>query len=154
MIDYLERQFVYDAWANREVIGALQVLSNPPAQAIGLLAHILSAEKLWLQRLQSQPQSYPVWPDFTLQQCDPRARELQQLWPQYLSTLTERSLAGTVAYKNTKGEDWTSRCGDILQHVIIHSAHHRGQIVALIRASGHVPPPLDFIHAVRQGFLT
>jgi uncharacterized damage-inducible protein DinB len=153
MIDYLERQFSYDSWANREVVSALQALDNPPAQAIKLLAHVLAAETLWIERLQSQPQSSPVWPDSTLDQCDAQVRQLQSLWPAYLFPLTEKDLSAEIHYKNTRGENWTSRRADILQHVIIHSAHHRGQIVALIRASGQVPPTLDFIHAVRQGFL-
>jgi uncharacterized damage-inducible protein DinB len=153
MIDHLQRQFSYDSWANRELISALQALGTTTPQTLRLFAHVLSAQKLWIERLQSQPQSYPVWPDFSLDHCNREASELGLLWPPYLSALTEKDLIATIEYKNTRGETWSNRCIDILEHVITHSVHHRGQIVALIRAAGYVPPTLDFIHAVRLGLL-
>jgi uncharacterized damage-inducible protein DinB len=58
-----------------------------------------------------------------------------------------------VIYKNTKGESWTNRRQDILMHVIMHSAYHRGQIATDIRGAGFAPPYTDFIHGVRQGFV-
>jgi len=151
MIEYLRRLFSYDHWANREVLGALEALRDPPAQAVRLLAHILSAERLWLERLQIQPQTQPVWPEFTLAQCRREVEDLHGLWNGYLSAVGASDLATTIAYKNSKGESWTSRKDDVLQHVVIHSTHHRGQIVSLLRASGHTPPYIDFIHATRRG---
>ncbi|HEX8813903.1 MAG TPA: DinB family protein [Terriglobales bacterium] len=153
MIDHLRRMFSYNNWANQQVLSALEALGSPPAQALKLLAHIVAAERLWLERLQSQPQTFPVWPEFSLPECKRETDRLHQLWPRYLSTLAEPGLAAEIDYKNTRGENWSNTRGDILEHVIIHSAHHRGQIVALIRATGNVPPTLDFIHAVRQGFV-
>ena len=153
VIGNLQLLFSYDHWANREVLAALEAISDRPAQAVRPLAHILSAERLWWQRLQQQPQTYPVWPDFTLAQCKGEIEELDGLWKSYLSALTEGDLATAIAYRNSKGESWTSRKEDVLQHVIIHSSHHRGQIVAGLRASGYNPPYIDFIHAVRQGLV-
>jgi len=153
MIEHFRRLFSYDHWANREVLTTLETVGSPPAQTVRLLAHILSAEKLWLQRLQMQSQTQPVWPEFTLAVCGREIENLHGVWDRYLSGLGESDLAATVEYKNTKGESWTNRKDDVLQHVIMHSAHHRGQIVALLRAAGHTPPYIDFIHAIRQGFV-
>jgi uncharacterized damage-inducible protein DinB len=50
-----------------------------------------------------------------------------------LETLDPESLAEGVGYRNTKGEFWTSTMGDILTHVIIHSAYHRGQIASAVQ---------------------
>jgi len=153
MIEYLRRLFSYGHWANHEVLTALEGTGDPLPQALQLLAHILSAERLWLERLQIQPQTQPVWPGFTLAQCRREIDDLHGLWKSYLSQIAEADLAATIAYKNSKGESWTSRKDDVLQHVIIHSAHHRGQIVALLRASGHTPRNIDFMHAIRQGLV-
>jgi uncharacterized damage-inducible protein DinB len=38
-------------------------------------------------------------------------------------------------------------------HVIMHSAYHRGQIAAEVRAAGLTPAYTDFIQSVRQGSL-
>ncbi len=62
-------------------------------------------------------------------------------------------LAETVVYKNSKGEPWTSTVEDILTHVLLHSAYHRGQIASQVRAGGEQPAYTDFIHAVRQGLI-
>jgi len=153
MIGYLRRLFGYDDWANREVLTALEGTGDSLPQALRLLAHILSAERLWLQRLRIEPQTQLVWPEFTLAQCRREIEDLRGLWNSYLSAFGESDLAATIAYKNSKGESWTSRKDDVLQHVVIHSAHHRGQIVALLRASGQTPPYIDFIHAIRQGLV-
>jgi len=42
---------------------------------------------------------------------------------------------------------------DILTHVTIHSAYHRGQIASDLRAAGQAPAYTDFIHAVRLGLI-
>jgi uncharacterized damage-inducible protein DinB len=42
---------------------------------------------------------------------------------------------------------------EILTHVTIHSAYHRGQIASDVRSAGLEPAYTDYIHAVRQRFL-
>jgi uncharacterized damage-inducible protein DinB len=153
MFEYIRRLFSYDDWANREILTALQALEVPTPRSVKLLAHIVSAERLWLQRLRLENQTYPVWPDFTLEQCKLGVEELPQLWNKYLAALKEDGLLRSLTYKNTKGESWTSQKQDILMHVILHSAYHRGQIAANVRASGFTPAYTDFIHAVRQQFV-
>jgi uncharacterized damage-inducible protein DinB len=153
MIHHLQRLFLYDDWANREVLNALQGTPTPPARSQTLLAHIVAAEKLWLERLQVQKQTHAVWPQFTLAQCQTEIAELRGLWAKYLADLSEAGLPVELTYKNTKGESFTSLRQDILLHVVTHSAYHRGQIAADMRAAGFTPAYTDFIHAVRQGFL-
>jgi uncharacterized damage-inducible protein DinB len=153
MIEHFQRLFSYDEWANREVLSGLQALQAPPPRSVKWLAHILSAEKLWYERLQLQKQTYPVWPDFSLEHCKLEADVMPKLWKAYLHSLKDEGLTGLISYKNTKGEAFNSRKQDILTHVIMHSAYHRGQIAADVRAAGFVPAYTDFIHAARQGFL-
>lgn len=153
MIEHLRRLFSYDDWANREVLSSLQALPLAPPRSAKLLAHILSAEKLWYERLQLRKQTYPVWPDFSLEHCKLEAEEMPKLWKAYLQSLKEDGLARSLSYKNTKGESFDSPRQDILMHVVMHSAYHRGQIAADVRAAGIIPAYTDFIHAARQGFL-
>ena len=152
-LEHISNLLSYDAWANREVLGSLQALEAPPARSVNLLAHIVSAERLWLERLLAEKQTLPVWPIFTLEQCNLEVEQLPGLWKGYLTSLGEAGLSDTTTYKNTKGETFTSQKQDILLHVVMHSAYHRGQIAADMRAAGFTPPYTDFIHAVRQGVL-
>src|ERR1700683_4241548 len=153
LLEHLRRQFSHDEWPNREVRAGLKASGNPPLRPRQLLAHILSAERLWLERLTKQPQSLPVWPDLTFDQCETQIMEVARLWHNFSSQLSHAGLSDTVVYKNTKGEPWTSTVEDILTHIILHSAYHRGQIASLVRASGEQPAYTDFIHAVRQGLV-
>lgn len=146
---YLKKLLEHDAWANREVLGALQ--SNSTERSRKLLSHIFSAEQLWLDRIEQKPQTLPVWPDLSLDRIAGHVSDLEKRWREHL--LPDADLSREVNYKNTKGEPYSSRVDDIFLHVMAHSAYHRGQIAADLRASGITPPYTDFIHAVRQGYL-
>ena len=153
MLAHIRRLFAYDRWANREVLHSFQSAAQVPASALKRFSHVLSAEQLWLERLTGQPQTSPVWPDFSLPQVEARSRELSQLWRNYLSGLGEADLSRICHYINSKGEKWSSRTEDILVHLIMHSAYHRGQIAGDMRAAGFTPAYTDFIHAARQELL-
>jgi uncharacterized damage-inducible protein DinB len=150
---YLQRQFEHDFWANREEVRILSTLDHPPAHAVKLLAHIVAAQWLWLDRLQQNPQRTAVWPEFCLSDYEAQLQQLREAWRSYLGAISEEELARTCSYTNSKGESWENTVVDILSHVVLHSAHHRGQIATELRSHGTVPVPVDYIHAVRQGFI-
>ncbi len=154
-LDYLRRQFAYDRWANTEVLTAIKAipLAEGRQRPTKTLAHILSAERLWLERLTQRPQSLPVWPEVSLAQCEQQLAELAELWPKYLAQLSSPSLSEKINYTNSKGEPWSNNVHDVLTHILLHSAYHRGQIASTMRASGNTPAFTDFIHAVRQGLI-
>jgi uncharacterized damage-inducible protein DinB len=147
--EYIRRQFTYDAWANREVLAAIRV-AGADERTLQLVGHILAAERLWLERLQQQPQSTPVWPKLSVEQCETQAEDMERLWSKYLDSVGE-DFSPSISYKNSKEEAWTSTVLDILTHVGMHSAYHRGQIATHMRALGMTPAYTDFIHGVRQG---
>ncbi len=158
----LNRLFAYDRWANRETLASLRAAGVPPAppaspgppeRARQLMAHVIAAELLWHARLNRVPAPLPVWPDLTLEQCEGRLAELEQLWPLYLAQAVPARLGEKVQYTNTKGEAFTSTVDDVLTHLIVHGGYHRGQIAAALRAAGHQPAYTDFIHAARTGRL-
>lgn len=153
MTEHLRRLFSYDDWANREVLAAMRIAGTAPPRSLKWIAHIFAAERVWLERLNQGTQPVAVWPEFTLEQCESQAVELPRLWKGYLAGETEAGLARTITYKNSKGESWSSRKDDILLHVTMHSAYHRGQIAADMRAAGFTPAYTDFIHGVRQGMV-
>lgn len=153
LIDYFRRQFAYDSWANQEVIAAMRLSQSGISRSLELCAHLLSAERLWLERIRQKPQSLPVWPEFNLEKAEAHSAETSRMWHEYLDGLLAADLAQDVAYKNSKGESYRSTVEDILTHVLLHSAYHRGQIASHMRTNGQTPAYTDFIHAVRQGLI-
>jgi uncharacterized damage-inducible protein DinB len=151
---YLQQLFAYDDWANREALRSLeQAASKASARAKKLIAHIIAAEWLWMDRITGDPQRTAVWPELSLAECRQQLEKLQAAWQQFFRERGAQ-LASEFSYKNSKGESFRSRVQDVLMHVVLHSAYHRGQIAADVRAAGAEPAYTDFIHAVRQGFVT
>jgi uncharacterized damage-inducible protein DinB len=153
LADYMRREFAYDAWANQEVLAAIRTAHGESTRSLQLMSHLLAAERVWLDRLKQVPQSVPVWPQPDLAWCEAEAAELKRLWEEYLELITAGDVAQSVSYKNSKGEAWTSMIVDILTHVVMHSAYHRGQIASHMREKGQTPAYTDFIHGVRQGLV-
>jgi uncharacterized damage-inducible protein DinB len=153
LADYLRRQFSYDEWANREVLAAIRAAGGANQRSLQLMSHIFAAERVWLDRLKQQPQSVPVWPEPDLAQCEALGAELGGLWLEFLDLITAGDVSQSISYKNSKGEEWTSTIVDVLTHVVMHSAYHRGQIATHMRAGGQTPAYTDFIHGVRQGMV-
>jgi uncharacterized damage-inducible protein DinB len=149
--DYLRKEFVYNAWANRAVLETIRAAGGENARSVQLMSHILAAERVWLERLRQVPQSVPVWPEPDLASCEGESAKLERQWHEYLDLVTAGDLQQTISYRNTKGEPWTSAIVDVLTHVMMHSAYHRGQIASHMRSIGQTPAYTDFIHAVRQG---
>jgi uncharacterized damage-inducible protein DinB len=151
--EHFLRMFAYDAWANQECMAAMGKVKDLSSNALGRMAHVLSAERLWLERLRVEPQTMPVWPSATLRECAVLASEMSAQWQKYLHELPTASFNDKVEYRNSKGEKWSNRVEDVLTHVLMHSGYHRGQIALEVRAAGALPAYTDFIHAIRQGFL-
>ena len=150
MLKRLRQLFSYDVWANREVLASFRREADPPLRSLHWMGHILATEYLWFSRILSEKSPLPVWPVLTLADCDRHAAALAKIWPEYLSGLSEGALVQQIPYVNSKGEHWVNTVDDILMHVVMHSAYHRGQIASNMRDTGHIPAYTDFIHGMRQ----
>jgi uncharacterized damage-inducible protein DinB len=149
MTTALERLLRYDIWANRETLDSLPEADTPP-RSLRWMNHIVGAELLWLSRMAGRSAPLPVWPDLSLEEC---AKRMDRLSEELLQSQNYEPLSQPVTYTNSKGEPWASTVEEILTHVVIHSAYHRGQIASDLRSAGHEPAYTDYIHAVRQRFI-
>lgn len=152
--EHLRTGLEYDHWANGETLRSLLAGGPAAARPLAIFSHILAAEQLWLDRLRQRPQTMAVWPDLELGACRELLNSLRTQWNEYLAGATRELLTQPVTYRNTRGETFSSRPADIVTHVTIHSAYHRGQIATALRDAGREPAYTDYIHAVRQGHLS
>jgi uncharacterized damage-inducible protein DinB len=153
-IEYYKRLFAYDAWGNRAVLDSLRLATlSPSSRACAILAHLVGAGRIWLDRIHGRAAVAEVWPKLSFDECEAGFRELDAAWTASLEGMKQDDLARRVTYFNSRGERWESIRGDILTHVILHGTYHRGQIAVLVREAGHAPAYTDFIEATRRGFL-
>jgi uncharacterized damage-inducible protein DinB len=143
--------FEYDYWANREALASLSALDGDTSRATRFFNHVLGAQEIWLSRFETpDTPSTNGWPALSF--ADERAAldDLHRRWINLLVGLTPEKLAADLAYRNTKGLEFKTPVRDVLMHLIVHSAYHRGQVAAAVRDSGGKPAPTDYVVYVRQ----
>jgi uncharacterized damage-inducible protein DinB len=142
----------YNEWANQRAIDSLKDPLNHNPKAVLALAHLLIAEKTWLRRMLTNEDStgFDFWQGSTLDECEQLAREVKKEYADLLNNLTKQKLDSIATYKNSKGVEYRTSFRDILQHVLMHSTYHRGQVAMAVRAEGGTPPYTDYIAFVRE----
>ncbi len=150
MKNYLIHLLNYELWANRRVIDALETIDNPPARAVAVMGHILSAQQVWFGRVIHEPTFVSIWEDTPVAWMMEIAERQHRRITSYLAGLAEPDIVQSVDYVNSKGETYTSTLLDILTHMAHHAAYHRGQVVQLIRPLVDQAPVTDFIVWTRE----
>ncbi|HEV2177414.1 MAG TPA: DinB family protein [Terriglobia bacterium] len=148
-IQFLRKLFDYDYWANLTALDSLTPLEA--GKPLDYFAHVLGASRIWLARFSTaDPKGIDVWPKPTLAQCRDAVDELRQGWTAVLDRLTPEGLAQNLVYRNTKGVEFSTPIVDVLMHLVMHSAYHRGQVASAVRAAGGKPALTDYVAWVRQ----
>lgn len=147
--DHFARLFRHLEWADARVLASLRAARNQQQRNLELFAHILGSEHNWLSRINGTVARVAIWPILTLDECERLAAENVSAFNELVSGLTPELLQKRVTYKNSAGDQFTSTIEDMLTHVTLHGAYHRGQIASSIRASGDTPNATDYIAFVR-----
>jgi uncharacterized damage-inducible protein DinB len=136
-------------WAHDELITELR-RQPPDDETLRFLAHVISAEHLWLSRIDQQSARVAVWPSLSLEECAALERENRAAFEALLAQ-PEDTRRHRVRYRNSAGNAFDNDVGEILTHVALHGHYHRGQIARAMRAAGREPVYSDFIGYVRKG---
>jgi uncharacterized damage-inducible protein DinB len=149
-MDY-RKLFDYDYWANSETLASLRTAPSGAETPRKTFNHVIGGQRVWLSRLENPaPPSAQPWPDLTLEECASAIEDLRRQWKELLGKLTPEKLAGELTYKTTKGIEYRTPVGDILMHLVLHSAYHRGQVAAAVREVGGKPASTDYAVYVRK----
>jgi uncharacterized damage-inducible protein DinB len=108
------------------------------------LTHILTVEEGWVHDLQDK--TFAGWGE---EDCPTMAAmlaaksRLREATRAYLDGLSETELNTTLAKRPQVWSGELRSPAFILLHVITHTFHHKGQVVAMLRALGHPTPDTD-----------
>jgi len=147
-VPVIRKLFDHLEWADQAVLAALEARPDAPADAFRLAAHMLNAELVWLARIAGETEP-PLHDEADLADYRERAARARAGWNDLLGDLAAGRLAAAVAYTNTKGEPFRTALEDILLHVALHGAYHRGQILRIVAGTGQPVPWVDYIAWVR-----
>ena len=148
-MEHLGRLVAHLGWADALALEALRAAAPPDPEALEIYRHVLGAEHVWLARLTGEPASVAVWPELSLDECARLARANLEGLEKYVGALSPPDLARGVTYRNSAGREFTSAVEDILLHVCLHGAYHRGQVALALRRAGARPNPTDYIAFIR-----
>lgn len=148
----------YTCWANDRVLeGARQLtteqLTTPirPGfhSALGVLAHIMLAERVWLARWKGvSPQGpLPVDEFPTLDAVQTAWGPLRAEMTGFLSNLSDTDQV--IVSRNTKGQEFQNVLWHLITHVINHGTEHRSQVALSLAMQGIDVGELDFVKYVR-----
>ncbi|MEP6947340.1 MAG: DinB family protein [Acidobacteriota bacterium] len=148
-VEQLRELFRYNDWANRRIVVALKENDCEPARHI--LAHLLTTEQEYFERLYGKDSTgFEFWPDLSIAECGIIAQETGERYERLIRGFDESGLDLTASYRTSEGRLYENTFREMLTHVLIHSATHRGGIIVKIRDAGFEPPKTDHIVYLRE----
>jgi uncharacterized damage-inducible protein DinB len=149
-VEQLRLLVAYNRWANTRLLQAASALTVEERERDlrasfgslqGTLVHILWGERGWLHMWEAGtflPDPAPGdYPDFATLRSSWTSHE--EAFATCLLGLTQSDLD---APRMVDADTYT--LGELVQHTLNHSTHHRGQITLLLRQLGHQPPCTDY----------
>jgi len=146
----LGRMLDHLAWADERVARALAAADSVPPATLTLMAHLVAAEHIWHARLTGTTPAHPVWPTLSLEQATRLGRATVEALRSLVASMSLDDLHRGVSYANSTGTRFTTPAIDIVTHLCLHGAYHRGQIATTVRQAGGVPISTDYIQFVRE----
>jgi uncharacterized damage-inducible protein DinB len=142
MKDFFKDIFEYHHLFNQKLIVQLTEFENEiPQRTIPLFSHTINAHQIWNARITGKEQ-LGVHQAHSLQEC---IRIDNENYLEVLIILDDRELEERIAYKNSKGMEFSNSIQQIFYHVANHFSHHKGQIISDLRQSGIDPIVTDYI---------
>jgi uncharacterized damage-inducible protein DinB len=161
MIDksYVLMMARYNAWQNNQIMDFVNVMDEAEllhdhkaffGSIMGTLNHLLWGDTLWMSRFCSDVDA-PDVPGSQSTTCTESLGEWQaerfrmdgrmRIWAQTLSNI---DLAGDLVWTYTAtGQDIRQAKALCVTHMFNHQTHHRGQVHAMLTASGRKAPTSD-----------
>ena len=141
----------FNFWARDRVLDAvsaltpdqfLQDLGSSFGSVRDTLAHIYSAEWIWLARWEGHsPTSALSFDDFPdCPKLTDAWRALEQRFRAVVAAQSGDDLTRIHEYRLLSGQPGKSVVGQMVQHVVNHGTYHRGQVTAMLRQLGATPP--------------
>ena len=139
--ELLFRMFRYQAWANEEMVQAIQGLhaeqhAEARHTALRLMSHCLVVNKIFAAHLAGKPHGFaanntPETP--TLEALRAEFATMDQWYLDYVRAVTPAALSESVPFTFTDGDLGYMTREEMLMHVITHGGYHRGEVGRVMR---------------------
>jgi len=145
-LEDVRKLFAYNRWANQQLLETVRQLSSEELDRDvrasfdsmkGTLRHLLWGERSWLQFWEQKSFEPDLSPDALpdLPSILAAWTRLEEEQSAFLRALTEEKIAAPFPVAEN---DYV--LGELIQHAVNHSTHHRGQVTLMLRQLGKTPP--------------
>jgi len=147
-VSTLERLFRYKANSNKEILAAMRLFDDAsPAKeiAIRVLSHTYVVDRIFAANLTGTEHGYTLANTSqapSLEELSATIKTSDQWYIDYVWLLDEAQMAERIDFTFTDGEPGRMSREEMLWHVAIHGAGHRGQ-VGWIMTENSITPPAD-----------
>lgn len=153
----MQSEFRYKAWANAELLEALSLVDSEKyteswKMAVRLVNHTYVVDRIFAAHLMSQEHSFGGTNTIdtpSLEQLTRIVGESDQWYVDYAGRTDAQSLSERLCFTFTDGEKGSMTRKEILTHILVHGAYHRGNVGMLLTSCG-VNRPADtftrFLH--------
>ena len=141
----LERLVAYTCWANGAWLDFVHPHAAHDEYLTMLISHIHLAEQVWFQRVYGEENRKDVFSTLPEGEVRAIAAVNQERYVEQLDSDLDR----VVAYRRLNGEPLESSLLDILNHLVTHGSHHRGQMARYASQAGLKAPDTSYITYTR-----
>jgi uncharacterized damage-inducible protein DinB len=148
--------FDYTLWASTKLLDAAGRLLHEEltrdlrvshTSVLGTLQHVFYADRIWLSRLEGR-----TLPSFADPDPGPTVDALKEHWPVVIKGLRDfveyapaSLFEEELAFRRLNGDAQRMTHWKVFLHIVNHATLHRGQVMAMLRQLGHVPPGTDYL---------
>jgi uncharacterized damage-inducible protein DinB len=152
----------YKRWATNGLNSVIaETLDRLPADerllVLRLLDHIQTVDEIFRHNLEARPHGHKAPRSAELPSFDAlanKARATADWYADYADALLPEEVDEAIAFSFANGDPARMTRGEMLLHVAMHAAGHRGQVALLLQKNGIEPWPdriTDFLRAEDPG---
>ncbi len=152
----------YMIYADQQIMAAARTLSDEGydrkqnmswGSVHKLLAHALTAQRVWLERLRGHVMVYPNDPPPPREQLESVWGEIHQGLLAFAEVQTTETLQNTIRSRNRSGVEFEMPVWSVMHHVADHATYHRGQLNSMIKLAGGQPSAVMlYTYCIENGY--
>ncbi|HEX2889413.1 DinB family protein [Vineibacter terrae] len=152
----------YKRWATNGLNAVIaenldHIAADERVLVLRLLDHIQAVDEIFGHNLEARPHGYQAPRSAEIPSFDTladKARSTADWYADYADALRPEKVDEVIAFSFANGEPARMTRGEMLLHVAMHAAGHRGQVALLLQKNGIQPYPdriTDFLAAEDAG---
>ena len=155
--DYFLTLLTAETQANERALDSLgtgpemQHTTEAYQRGLGLMAHIMIAKRVWMQRMLGEAWKVDSWfAPWPVQATRDEALKTDAAWRAFLTDLPDDGFDRAIEYTMSDGTKAQSKVVDICAHVMNHATYHRGQLARIVHQLGGTRASTDLIVFTRH----